>query len=67
MDNYEIFKGMLHLVGHNATVTDANMSYLGFYDDRKVMRVIGEREDEVIEVEVTIKKKEVQENAETLE
>lgn len=58
MDKYEIFKEMLALVADNATVTDADMS-----NWRGSMEVVGEDEGHTITIEVTIEKKEENEDA----
>lgn len=67
MDMFLFFKQMQDLVDDHATVTDANMNHHDFYEDRKTMLVAGETEGEIIALEVTIMKKEVQKDAENLE
>lgn len=53
MDKYVIFREMLDYVAHIADVTDADMNYCG-----NNIIVIGDRDDQVITIEVTIKNKE---------
>ena len=51
---FTIFREMLDYFAHISTVTDADMNWLG-----NTIRIIGETDDKVIEIEVTIKDKEV--------
>ena len=59
MDKFTIFREMLDYVAHMGKVTDADMNYIP-----NEMKITGETENEVIEIEVTIKKKEVQKDDE---
>ena len=60
MDKYLAFRQLMDFVSDYADVTDADMNY---YED--TLRIIGENDDEYIEIRVTIKKtnKEEDENA----
>ena len=49
MDKFTIFREMLDYLAHISTVTDADMNWCG-----NAMRITGETEDQVIEIEVTI-------------
>ena len=50
---FTIFRELLDYVAHIADVTDADMNYCG-----NNIIVIGDRDDQVITIEVTIKNKE---------
>ena len=54
MDKYCVFRMMLDFMADEAEVTDADMNWLG-----NTIRIIGETDDKVIEIEVTIKDMEV--------
>lgn len=58
MDKFTIFREMLDYLAHISTVTDADMNYC--YDR---MKIVGENNGENITIEVTIKKKEENEDA----
>lgn len=58
MDKFTIFREMLDYLAHISTVTDADMNY---YHD--TMKIVGENNGENITIEVTIKKKEENEDA----
>lgn len=55
---FTIFREMLDYMAHISIVTDADMNWCG-----NSIRITGEIEGQVIEMEVTIKKKEENENA----
>ena len=59
MDKFTIFREMLDYMAHIGKVTDADMNYIP-----NEMKITGETESEVIEIAVTIKKKEAQKNDE---
>ena len=58
MGKFTIFREMLDYLANIATVTDADMNWCG-----NTIRITGETEDQVIEIEVTIKKKEEKKDA----
>lgn len=58
MDKYYAFRNMMDFVSKVAEVVDADLNY---FND--TMRIVGETDSETITVEVTIKKKEVEEDA----
>ena len=58
MDKYCVFRMMLDFMADEAEVTDADMNWLG-----NAIKITGETEDQVIEIEVTIKKKEEKKDA----
>lgn len=62
MDKYYVFRKLMDLVEDFAEVTDADMSTWN-----GGMKVVGEDEGQIITIEVSIDKKEVQGNAEELE
>lgn len=55
---YVIFKEMLDYVAHICNVTDADMNYCG-----DTIHIEGETEEQTLTINVTIKNKEVRENA----
>ena len=59
MDKFTVFIDMLdYLAKNHATVTDADMNYY-----RDTMKIVGENDGENITIEVTINKKEENEDA----
>ena len=60
MDKFTIFREMLDYMADIGNVTDADLNYIP-----NEMKIAGETESEVIEIEVRIKKKEVQKNDES--
>ena len=58
MDKYFAFRKMMDFVSDYAEITDADMNYCG-----NTVMIEAENDDEIIVIEVTIKKKEVRENA----
>lgn len=58
MDKYYVFRKMLDFVSDETDVVDADLNY--FADS---MRIVGETDSETITIEVTIKKKGVEEDA----
>ena len=58
MNKYFVFRKMLDFVADHAEVTDADMNFIGHY-----MKVTGEDDDTVIEIEVKISNKEVGKDA----
>ena len=58
MDKFTIFREMLDYLAHISNVTDADMNWLG-----NAIKITGETEDQVIEIEVTITKKEEKKDA----
>ena len=58
MDKYFAFRKMMDFLSDYAEITDADMNY---WND--TMRIEGENDGETITIELTIKKKEVTENA----
>lgn len=53
MDKYFAFRYLMDFLADHAEVTDADMSYLP-----DTMKIIGENESQVIEIRVSIEKKE---------
>lgn len=53
MDKFTVFREMLDYAAHMGKVTDADMNYIP-----DMMKITVETDSEVIEIEVTIKKKE---------
>ena len=62
---YTIFRDMQNYMEGKCEVIDAEMNAYGYKSE--ALRVTGETETEIITIEVTIKKKEVHPDAETLE
>lgn len=60
MDKFTVFREMLDYMAHMGNVTDADMNYVP-----DMMKITVETEGEVIEIEVTINKKEVQADVES--
>lgn len=60
MDKFTVFREMLDYAAHMGKVTDADMNYVPY-----MMKITVETEGEVIEIEVTINKKEVQADVES--
>lgn len=60
MDKFTVFREMLDYAAHMGKVTDADMNYVP-----DMMKITAETEGEVIEIEVTINKKEVQADVES--
>ena len=58
MEKFTIFREMLDYMAHICKVTDADMNWCG-----NAVLIIGETEDKVINFEITIKKKEEQQDA----
>lgn len=58
MRKYYVFRSMLDFVANHVEVVDADMNWLG-----NTIKVIGENEKQIIEIEVIIKEKEEQKNA----
>ena len=58
MDKYFVFRSMMNFLADHAKVVDADMNWLG-----NTIKVIGENEKQIIEIEVIIKEKEEQKNA----
>lgn len=58
MEKYFAFLKMLEFMADYAEVVDADMNY---YKD--TLKITGENDDQIIEIEVTIKKKEENEDA----
>lgn len=57
MDKYLAFRSMMDFLADHAEVVDADMNWLG-----NTIKVIGENEKQIIEIEVIIKEKEEQNN-----
>ena len=57
MDKFTVFREMLDYATHIGKETDADMNYVP-----DMMKITAETEGEVIEIEVTIEKKEVRTN-----
>jgi hypothetical protein len=60
MDKFTVFREMLDYAAHMGKVTDADMNYVP-----DMMKITAETEGEVIEIDVTINKKEVQADVES--
>lgn len=58
MDKYFAFRKLMDFLSDYAEVTDADMNYCG-----NMIRIEGENDGEEITIELTIRKKEVTENA----
>lgn len=58
MDKYFAFRSMMDFLADHAEVVDADMNWLG-----NTIKVIGENEKQIIEIEVIIKEKEEEKDA----
>lgn len=58
MDKYFVFRSMMDFLADYAEVVDADMNWLG-----NTIKVIGENEKQIIEIEVIIKEKEEEKDA----
>lgn len=58
MDKYFAFRQLMDFLSGYAAITDADMNYCG-----NMIRIEGENDGEEITIELTIRKKEVTENA----
>jgi hypothetical protein len=58
MDKYFAFRKMLDFMSEHARVVDADMNYY-----RDTSKITGEKDDLVIEIQISISKKEAQKDA----
>ena len=58
MDKYFAFRKLMDFLSDYAEITDADMNYCG-----NMIEIVGENDGEVITIDVTIEKKEVNKDA----